>query len=114
VLLPVALGEGVLGAACACAALAFARARAGGAGALGLAALVLLAGLHPLASRRDAELAPVAADPVVVAALSSERDLASPLDRLAQARCAARSLAAALALASGWRRARDRPIGGSR
>ena len=86
-LLPAAAGQGAVGVALACAAVALARGDLAARGAVLAAALVMLAGLHGIAERRDLALAALANDPVGIAALSAERDFATPLDlaRLARA-----------------------------
>ena len=103
-LLPAALGQGLLGIALACAALAVARGGLAAVAAVPLAGLLALAGLQPLAAARDAALAPLAIDPVGVAAVSAERDLASPLELARLERAAASDPVARRALALHARR----------
>jgi tetratricopeptide (TPR) repeat protein len=106
-LLPAAAGQGALGVALACAALALARSDLATRAAVLVAALLVLAGLHGVAQRRDAALAAVAHDPVGMAALSAERDFATPLDLARLERAAADDALARQAYALHLRRVGD-------
>jgi tetratricopeptide (TPR) repeat protein len=106
-LLPAAAGQGAVGVALACAALALARGDLGTRAAVLAAALLVLAGLHGVAERRDAALAALAHDPVGMAALSAERDFATPLDLARLERAAPDDALARRAYALHLRRAGD-------
>jgi hypothetical protein len=108
-LLPAALGQGLLGIGAACAALAVARGGLASLAAVAAAAGLAFAGLHPLAAARDAALGPLAIDPVGAAAVSAERDLASPLELARLERSAANDAVARRALALHARRSGDLP-----
>jgi tetratricopeptide (TPR) repeat protein len=113
-LVPAALGEGVLGVACAGAALGIARGRIGDRLAVVAALLLVFAGLAPIGERRDLALALVSSDPVGQAVSGAERDLASSLDRVRLDRAAAADPAARQALALEARRAGDLAEAGRR
>lgn len=71
-LVPAALGEGLLGVALALAALGFAYARLGSRLAIGAAALLVGAGLFPLGERAGGALTALGADPVAEAVFAVE------------------------------------------
>jgi tetratricopeptide (TPR) repeat protein len=87
-LVPAALGEGVLGLALAAAGLAFAYGPWGQRAAVAAAVALVLWGLFPLAERAAHSRAAIAADPVAQAALVVERSLPSA-GELARVRFAA-------------------------
>jgi len=106
-LLPAAAGQGALGVAFACAALAVARGDLATRAAVLAAALLALGGLHGVSERRDLALAALANDPVGMAALSAERDFATPLDLARLERALPHDPLARRALALHLRRAGD-------
>jgi hypothetical protein len=106
-LLPAALGEGAVGVALACAAFALARGGLGARAAVLAAALLVLAGLHGIAERRDRALLLMAGDATGAAASSTERDFASPLDLARLERAEAHDELARRALALHARRTGD-------
>jgi tetratricopeptide (TPR) repeat protein len=113
-LLPAALGEGVLGVACAGAALGVMRGGLLDRAAVALALLLVVAGLQPLGLERDRALAMLGTDPVGQAASASERDFPTGLDRLRLERAAATDPLARQALALAARRDGDLADAGRR
>jgi tetratricopeptide (TPR) repeat protein len=79
-LLPVALGEGLLGWAVGLFAIAFCYADSSRRLALGSAAVLLITGLYPAAELAGRALAALGSDAVAEAAYATERGLASSLD----------------------------------
>lgn len=79
-LVPVALGEGLLGFALAFFALGFAYANARGRRALTLAAVLLPVGLYPVAQLTGRAIGAIDSDPVAVAAYAVVRGIATPTD----------------------------------
>jgi hypothetical protein len=80
VLAPVALGEGLVGAALALFALAWWAAEAPQRRALGAAALLVVLALGPLAALAGRALGALPADPVVLAAVAAESGMIDPVD----------------------------------
>jgi len=108
-LLPAALGEGLLGLALASAAVVGiygSRAQLVGAG---LASLALVAGLHGLLPQAARAIGAYAADPVAVSAHAAERGLASPMQLARLARVDGSDPLASRALAMGMKRRGDLP-----